>query len=228
MTLILGLGPAMRIGGGGQSPAEYDSFIAAVNDSYAITEYNGISRGVQVDLTPLGAHMLFGVAMHELSDLVVPLEDVLGMVAPLLVERIHEQSGWETRFELLDRVIAARVAEARLPSPDVAWAWRRLLESEGRLPIGELTAELGCSRRHLIARFREQIGPAPKTAARIMRFRRATRLLSRDDGSRFARIAADCGYYDQSHLNRDFRELAGTAPGDYVASALPDGFGTAA
>ena len=228
VTLIFSLGPRLRVGGPGEQPKEQDSFIAAVNDSYAITEYDGVSRGVQVDLSPLGAHMLFGVAMHELSELVVPLDDVLGNAAPLLVERLDDQPNWEGRFDLLDRVITARVAEAREPSPDVAWAWRRLLASEGRLPIGALTEELGCSRRHLIARFREQIGPAPKTAARIMRFRRAARLLSRDNGSGFARIATDCGYYDQSHLNRDFRELAGATPGEYVASSLPDGFGTAA
>lgn len=76
-----------------------------------------------------------------------------------------------------------------------------------------------------MARFREAIGPAPKTAARIMRFRRAVDRLSLDDGSRLGEIALDCGYYDQPHLNRDFRELAGTSPGEFVASRLPDGFG---
>jgi AraC-like DNA-binding protein len=228
VTVILGLGPKLRIGGPDQAPGEYDSFIAAVNDSYAITEYDGVSRGVQVDLSPFGAHMLFGVAMHELAELVVPLDDVLGSAAPLLVERLDDAPSWEARFELLDSIIGARISDARRPSPDVAWAWRRLLETDGRLPIGALTDELGCSRRHLIARFREQIGPAPKTAARILRFRRATRLLARDDGRRFVEIAADCGYYDQAHLNRDFRDLAGTAPSEYLAQRLPDGFGTTA
>ena len=228
VTLILGFGPTLRVSGPGEAPRERDSFVAAVNDSHAITEYEGVSRGLQVNLSPLGAHMLFGLAMHELSDLVVPLEDVLGTAAPLLVERLYEAGDWEARFDLLDALVASRVAEAREPSPDVVRAWRRLLETDGRVPIGSLTAELGCSRRHLIARFREQIGPAPKTAARIMRFRRATRLLSLDDGRRFAEIALDCGYYDQAHLNRDFRELAGTTPGAYVGSRLPDGFGTAA
>ena len=57
------------------------------------------------------------------------------------------------------------------------------------MPVGQLARELGCSRRHLIWRFREQIGPAPKTAARLVRFQRAVRLLERDDGRRFAEIA---------------------------------------
>jgi transcriptional regulator GlxA family with amidase domain len=79
-----------------------------------------------------------------------------------------------------------------------------------------------------VARFREQIGPSPKTAARLVRFQRAVALLGCDDGQRFAEIAQECGYYDQAHLNREFRELAGATPGAFVARLLPDGLGVAA
>jgi len=228
VTLILNFGPPLRVSGPTEPVTERTSFVAAITDTYAITEYEGVSHGLQVDLSPLGAHMLLGVPMNELSALVVPLEDVLGPTAPLLVERLAEAPGWAARFDMLDALIGARFEEARAPSPDVAWAWHRLAETSGRLPIGELAGELGCSRRHLIARFREAIGPAPKTAARIMRFRRAVDRLSLDDGSRLGEIALDCGYYDQPHLNRDFKELAGTSPGEFVASRLPDGFGFSA
>jgi AraC-like DNA-binding protein len=110
-------------------------------------------------------------------------------------------------FELVEAFVGAGVEGACRPSPDVAWAWRRLTETGGRLPIGSLTAELGCSRRHLTARFREQIGPPPKVAARILRFRRAVTLLGRDDGRRLAEIALGC---------------------DYLRSRLPHGQGIAA
>jgi len=228
VTIILGFGPPLRVGGPGLEPAEHHSFVAALTDTFAVTEH-GPLHGIQVDLSPVGAHMLFGVAMHELSaQLVVPLEDVIGDAARELVERLHDAPGWDARFTLLDRYIAARAHAARQPSPDVEHAWHRLTQTGGRLRIGALARELGCSRRHLTARFAEQIGPPPKTAARLIRFQRAVRLLGRDDGSRFAEIAQDCGYCDQAHLNRDFRELAGTPPGALVASMLPEGFGVAA
>jgi len=228
VTLILNLGPPLRIGGPGEPTAQRDSFVAAITDTWAITEHDGVSSGLQVDLSPLGAHMLLGVAMHELSALVIPLDEVLGREGSELVEALVGAAYWPARFELVDRFILRRIEAARPPSPDVAFAWSRLVETSGRIPVAALARELGCSRRHLVARFREQVGPAPKTAARIMRFGDAVRRLSLDDGSRFADIAVDCGYYDQPHLNRDFRDLAGTSPGEYVASRLPDGFGFAA
>jgi AraC-like DNA-binding protein len=228
VTLILNFGPRLRLSGPDYGQAEVDSFIAPIDDSYAITEEGDVQHGLQVDLSPLGAHMLLGVAMHDLSELVVDLEDVIGPAAPLLVERLFLAPDWATRFALLDSFIGERVQEARRPSPDIVWAWRRLSEASGQLAIGDLAEELGCSRRHLVARFREQIGPAPKTVARIMRFQKAAKLLADDDGRRLAEIAQGCGYYDQAHFNRDFRELAGTTPSALLSNRMPNGFGISA
>ena len=229
VTIILSLGPQLRVGGPDCPSDRYASFVAALTDTFAITEHEGPLRGIEVNLSPLGAHMLFGVAMHELSaKLVLPLEDLLGAEAGELIERLACATAWTTRFDILDRFIVSRVERARRPSPDVEWAWSRLRSTGGLLPVGELARELGCSRRHLIGRFREQVGPAPKTAARLVRFQRTVRLLERNEGGRFAEIAQRCGYYDQAHMNREFRELAGTAPGEFVARLLPDGLGVAA
>jgi AraC-like DNA-binding protein len=229
VTIILSLGPLLRVGGPEHPSDCYGSFVAALTDTFAITEHDGALRGIEVNLSPLGAHMVFGVAMHELSSkLVLPLEDVLGADAGELVERLACAPGWPERFAVLDGFVLGRVQRARRPSPDVDWAWRRLRATGGLVPVGELARELGCSRRHLIGRFREQVGPAPKTAARLVRFQRTVRLLERHDGGRFAEIAQRCGYYDQAHMNREFRQLAGTAPGEFVARLLPGGLGVAA
>jgi AraC-like DNA-binding protein len=197
-------------------------------DSHAVTEFSGVLRGIQVDLTPPAAHMLLGVPMRELEDLVVGFEDVVGRDGAGLIDRLNDTEDWELRFDLLDEFIGRRLEDARRPAPDAVWAWRRLSETEGRLPIGELAGEIGCSRRHLVSRFREHVGPAPKTAARILRFRRVLRLLDERSRSGLGEVAQDCGYYDQAHLNRDFRELAGTTPTAFAASTLSDHLGVAA
>lgn len=228
VTVILNFGPTIRVRGPASFSKEAGSFIAALNDSYAITDEDSTSDGLQVDLSPLGAHMLLGVSMRDLSELIVSLEDVIGPPASLLVEQLFEAANWKARFRILDTFVLARIAEAAPPSPDVAWAWRRLSETGGRLPIKALAAELGCSRRLLASRFREQIGPPPKTAARILRFRRATEMLASHDDRRISEIALDCGYYDQAHFNRDFRDLAGTTPSAFLGNRLPGSFGVSA
>jgi AraC-like DNA-binding protein len=229
VTLILSPSSELTLpdtrGSGG--PARHTSFVAALHDRYALVEHGGFQEGVEVRLTPLGAHALFGLPMHELTNRVIELDDLLGREAEELVGRMWERAGWEERFEFLDSAIAARAARAREHSPGVAWAWQRLRATHGRARVRALADELGWSHRRLIARFREQVGMPPKTVGRILRFDRVARLLLDGESPRLAEVAFDCGYYDQAHLNRDFRDFAGTTPGDYLARRLPHGGGVA-
>lgn len=231
VTLILSLGPTLRVrdvATPASSGRTLGSFVASLHESAVVTEYSGHQHGVEVSLTPLGAYQLFGVAMHELTNQVVDLVDVWGRDAESLAERLHGVRRWDARFDLLDAFFARRVASAREPSGEVAWAWRELRQSHGRVAIRDLVEELGWSHRRLIADFREQIGLPPKTLARVLRFDQVVRRLRAEGGGSFAQIAMDCGYFDQAHLNRDFREFAGTTPGAYANQLLPDGGGVSA
>jgi AraC-like DNA-binding protein len=206
-------------------PARHRSFVAALSDSYSLVRHDGYQHGIEVRLTPLGAHALFGLPMKELTNRVVELDDVLGSGADELVGRLWDLEGWERRFDLLDRMIARRLAEAPAPSDGVAWAWRRLRDTRGRTEVGALARELEWSHRRLITQFREQIGMPPKTVGRLLRFENVSRALLHTPEPRLVEVAFDCGYYDQAHLNRDFREFAGTTPRAYLAARLPEGGG---
>jgi AraC-like DNA-binding protein len=245
VILIIGFGPKLRTTypqGAPDRVLTHRSFVAGLHDTHCFVETPGTQAGIQVNLTPIGAHLLLGLPMHELTNRVVELHDLLGADAELQIERLYEAPDWQARFELLDAALVRRLDAARPTSPDVAWAWRRLAESRGRLSVGELCEELGCSRKHMLRRFNEQIGVGPKTYARVLRFQRAVHMLGHRDGSNrmdgreygagremsWGEIALECGYFDQAHMNRDFRQFAGASPGELVASLLPDGGGLAA
>jgi methylphosphotriester-DNA--protein-cysteine methyltransferase len=82
--------------------------------------------------------------------------------------------------------------------------------------------EVGWSQRHFIAQFKHQIGVSPKVLARMLRFGRVVRAIRAGQTADLADLAIASGYYDQSHLNRDVREFAGTTPGGLLESLLPD------
>jgi AraC-like DNA-binding protein len=223
VTVIFSFGPSIRVRSG-----RFSSFAAGVDESYDDTEHDGHQRGLEVKLSPLAVRRLLGVPAPELAGQVVELDALLGRTAGELTERMALAPGWPERFTLLDAAFGERLARTPRTAPDVVHAWRRLVASHGGVSIAGLAGELGWSRRHFGARFREHVGLAPKPAARVLRFRRAVELLERDDGTRLAEIAQACGYYDQAHLNRDFRAFAGASPGDHLGRRLPDGGGVAA
>lgn len=133
----------------------------------------------------------------------------------------------------LDQILLRRAVSAGADDkagPEVRFAWGQLLRTGGTARITDLAAETGWSGRHLTGRFRAEIGLTPKAAARVIRFDRAKHLLIRHaadaakaakaadktPGYRLADLAAACGYFDQAHLAREFRALAGCPPSQWI------------
>lgn len=203
----------------------HQSFFAGLFDSPVITESIGPSGGLQIDFTPIGAYRFLGMPMHELANIVVSLGDLLGPSASRLAEQLQSLPSWGPRFEMMDQLIARRLGDAPEGSPAVAAAYDRICASGGLASIGTIADEVGWSQKHLIQRFREQIGLPPKMFARIVRFGRAMELVRSPQPGPWTDIAYRCGYYDQAHLIRDFREFAGTTPSAFAARMLPDGGG---
>lgn len=199
-------------------------FCGGLSDSYAISETSGAQEGVQVFFTPLGARRFFARPLSELTNRVLRLEDLLGAEAPLWAERLQAAGNWRARFELLDAAILARV-HACAEQSEIAWAWRQLAASQGRIAVAQLTTELAWSRKHLAARFHDQIGLPPKLVARLFRFQQALRLLEGSGAVDWSGIAFDAGYYDQAHLIRDFRQFSGRSPSEFLQHRLPDNGG---
>lgn len=117
-----------------------------------------------------------------------------------------------------DELVRIR-ASARETDGRVARAVQVIRERHGAASPDELAHEAGLTLRSLQRRFAEEVGVSPKLLARIVRFQRVFTAL-RDEPASWARIAAACGYYDQPHLVRDFRDFAGEAPARLLA-AMP-------
>jgi transcriptional regulator GlxA family with amidase domain len=94
----------------------------------------------------------------------------------------------------------------------------------GRISVGALAKQVGLGQRWLEARFHEQIGLSPKVAAKLFRVRNARGLLAA--GNPVARTAAECGYYDQAHLCREFKAVTGQTPTQFT-SMTSDSYKTA-
>jgi AraC-like DNA-binding protein len=220
VPLILGLETAWEIDGPTGRVRE-SSFVAGLHAAPTLVRPTAPSWScIELRLTPIAAHRVLGLPMHEVADRTVALAD-LAPETTELVSRLRE-ARWPERFELVERFLLRRLDAAPEPAREVEWSWQELRRTDGRAAIAELASELGWSHRRLIARFREQIGLAPKTVGRVMRFDRAVQAL-RSAAVGLSEVAFECGYYDQAHMNRDFRELGGTTPDSFRSSLLESG-----
>ncbi|MFJ4776384.1 helix-turn-helix domain-containing protein [Streptomyces sp. NPDC088762] len=198
------------------------SLIVGLDDGPRLCDHPGGQEAIRLELTPLGAYRLLGVPMRELTNRAVELRDVLGPEADELAERMAATDDWATRFDLLDFVLLTRLERGPEPAPEVNHAWRLLARADGAIPVARIAAEVGWSQSYLVRRFTEQIGLTPKVSARVLRFHHAVHLLGHK-GASPSEVTASCGFYDQAHLNREFRALAGTTPGQVAAARIAEG-----
>ncbi|MGC4770856.1 helix-turn-helix domain-containing protein [Micromonospora sp. DT44] len=206
-----------------------DSFVAGTFDGWCMTRTSGVGEGVELLLTPLTARRVLGLPLVELTNRAVGLDQLPDGWLDRLRGRLADAGGWPQRFALLDAALADRLALTPPVDARLIGAWRWLMASGGRDGVGALATQLGWSRRHLAARFRAEIGLPPKTAARLLRFQRAHAVLRGVDATAgphpgsgrpvdWAEVAVRCGYYDQSHLIRDFHQFAGATPAALLAA----------
>jgi AraC-like DNA-binding protein len=200
------------------------SFVAGLHREHVLVGSAGRALCMQVDFTPWGARRFLRTDMSELADRVFDLNAVTGAFAERLEERLAETQSWEHRFDLVEDTILRRIGDADDDAVVIA-AWRRLEQSHGAVAIADLARDLDCSRKHLAALFRRNVGLPPKTMARIFRFERALQRLAEGRFPTLAALASDCGYSDQAHFNRDFTAFAGETPGDLKTRILADGTG---
>lgn len=225
LTFILTLDEPLVISGH-PDPAQpagiYPTLLGGLHTTPALIRHDGAQSGVQVAVHPLAARALFGLPAGELAGIDVPAEQVLGRLAAQVRERLREARDWPERFAVLDGALLRAARPSGQVPPEVAWAWRALRRSGGALPVAELARETGWSARHLQDRFRRETGLTPKAAARVIRFDRARRLLAAaSPPPRLAELAVRCGYFDQAHLAREFRALAGLPPSGWLAAEGP-------
>lgn len=223
----------------GQLVAHDGAWVVGLHAHHQLTRAVGERHFMVVRFTPIGAHLFLRLPMHLITNGAIDLEQIDPALARTLKHALTRARTWTERFAAMEALIALRIANAEM-SGAVPLVWRALVSTDGRSPLGPLADELDCSHRTLIARFRTCIGFSPKTVARLLRFNRVMRALDRAsparanesvgkpyiestqtdeqrmDSIRWADIATDCGYFDQAHLIKDFREFAGSTPDAFL------------
>ncbi|MES2304557.1 MAG: AraC family transcriptional regulator [Gemmatimonadota bacterium] len=179
----------------------------------------GRSDLIAVRFEPYGAAILHD-CMAELTDQWVGINSLRDGVLLPVAEQLAAADSASERVAILDAAITTLATDAPMPDARVVAAVRAIFLAHGNLRCDELALAQGLTLRSLQRLFAREVGVSPKLLTRIARFQRVF-AARRDDPGSFARVAAQCGYADQSHLVRDFHDFAGMPPAELLA-ALPE------
>jgi AraC-like DNA-binding protein len=215
LTLVVALGEPVVVAVGGGERRAFASMAAGLHDRAAAIHHDGSQHGLQLDLTPAGCRALLGLPASELAGRAVDLGDLLDVRDRRLAEQAEAVDDWPARVDLVLAALTRRLDAASSARPEVEHAWHEVHRTHGLAPVRAVADAVGWSPRHLGEQFRAEYGLGVKTAARVARFSRSARLV-RAQALPLAEVAAVCGYFDQAHLAREWRALAGTTPTRWI------------
>ncbi|MEK6410488.1 MAG: DUF6597 domain-containing transcriptional factor [Acidobacteriota bacterium] len=178
----------------------------------------GAVQLIGVRFNPGGTLPFFRGQAEDLTNRYVALDDVAADLDREVAARACEPSSLEQAVVRLEESLTRRLQEPSRQDAPVRQAVNRILRSNGLIGIDELAAGAGISARQLERRFLREVGIGPKLLCRILRFQQVFHAVDQNSGN-WAAVAAHCGYYDQSHLIRDFQQFAGAAPALILSSA---------
>lgn len=171
---------------------------------------------IGVHFKPGGAFPFLGLPAGELADTHVDLETLWGPLAARLRERLCEARTSSERFQLLQQALLSRLRDGVKQHYAVATALEVFGNNRTQPAVRETAKYLGLSQRRFIQVFKAEVGMTPKLFSRIQRFQQTRSVVQQSPSPNWATVALDLGYFDQSHLIREFLEFSGHTPTDYV------------
>mgnify|MGYP001187677854 CR=1 FL=1 len=188
------------------------SVVVGLQSSTVSLDIGRSHKAVRVGFHPGGMYRLLGFSMAEMIDGSYDAANVFGNEIQEVNSRLQEAGSFDEIKEVIEKFLLMKVKllKRALPFDN---AMLELLRLNGNVPIEQI-ASLAClSLRQFERVSKERIGLSPKVFARLVRFSKAYRLRENFPQASWTSIAYECGYFDQAHFIRDFKEFAGVAPG---------------
>lgn len=199
-------------------------FAGGLADGTSISRSTGAQAGVHLHCPLETLGRLLGMSPSEIANSVVRLDEALGNCGTELGEMLAEADSADRRFDRLDAFVTRRLAASAAADRRIIAACAALRGAPD-LPVATLADDLNLDRRNFARMFRDVLGVSPRRYARLARFQAFAAAIGASPAARLADLAADAGYYDQPHLNRDVRAFAAMTPAELQRRIVPNGGG---
>jgi len=172
-----------------------------------------------VHFRPGAAFPFLGISPSEIVDTQVQLDDVWGCNGRHLRDQLREASSASERFRIVEAALLGRLRRARPGHPAARAAVHAFRAGGNAVRVADVATLVGLSHRGFVEVFKREVGLTPKLYARIQRFHRVKeRIAALGEPASWAAFAIECGYFDQSHMIRDFVGFSGISPSSYLRS----------
>ena len=172
---------------------------------------------IAVIFHPLGLNSFVQCSMNKFYNHYIDVEDLEDIELNHLKRNISAEPTVETCIRLIERFPMQRLVDANCNYQRTHHAIRQII-NQPQIDVNTLAESACLGYRQFKRVFSNYVGMSPKEYYRVVRFQRALYLLQNHPGIEFVDLAYSCGFYDSSHLVKDFKEFTGCSPTQYLSS----------
>lgn len=176
----------------------------------------GEVRSFAVSFYPYGFANFVDCPISDLANKDTPLETLFGEEAKALEQQINTAKDTKGRIGAVETFLLNKLAESATIDRVVQSTVAALFETKGRQSISTILEKQATTRRNLERKFKKQVGMSPKQLSKVVRMQAALQMLLNQETESLTKIAYDNQYYDQAHFTKDFKELTGNNPKDFL------------
>lgn len=180
--------------------------------------FNGTYAFFEISFKPNGFFKIFGIPCNALTNQIFHAGELFDSSINLLFEQLceagdlNEMAVWAEQFLL--RHLNNRNHIYAVDS--ITAIAHGILKNSGLITIEQMAYDANMSLRSFERHFSEQVGASPKLFCALARFSRAFALKLQNPAQDWSTIALHCGYFDQTHLIKDFKRFAGSPPVQFL------------
>ncbi len=187
-------------------------YIVGTMTTFSEIVYHGEIRMLGIRFKPAGITSFIRTPINEFTDISVDTLSFDTILGKKFYDQIQDIQLLEDILHHIDTYLLEQLPYLYIQDRRIEYAVSQIEQSNGNISISDLASKSCMSKRQLERRFISDIGVSPKTYSKIIKFKNAYRFLRLFPQSTLFDVAIDCGYYDHSHLIRDFKRFSGSLP----------------
>lgn len=196
------------------------AFIEGQMSTYWDLHYEGENETIAITLTPQGAQAFLNVPMAEFYNKNIPIECLGDRQFVDLQQAVLDVDDKMECIGIIELYLLKRLAQLNPNVADNEYAIRQM-ELNSNVSIQFLSSASNVCYKQFNRRFVNNIGISPKVLTRIICFQKTLSALQCGFSNNLTELAFRCGYYDASHISREFKEFSGYTLNEYINTYNP-------
>ncbi len=164
-------------------------------------------------LEPTALKSIFKIDASEFNNQNISLNDI---ARESILEQLVNAYTVKDKIDILSNFLLLKLNTADRINTKAEFASKLL---QNGATVKQVQLEMNLSERTLERMIKQHIGMSPKSFSRINRFQSSLKIIRNLDFKSLTEISYENDYFDQSHFIRDFRDLTGSKPTDFLVKA---------